>query len=72
MSSMVFLSPMPFGAGMSSIIALQLLFTMDMIAHVHHTWDIFNRYSQTATAAKRATMICCTLSSLPLFPKKLK
>ena len=69
-SSMVFLCLMSFGMGMSSIITLQLLFTMDMIVHVHHTWDIFNRYGQTATAAKQATMICCMLSFLPLFPKK--
>ena len=69
-SSMVFLSPMSFGTGMSSIITLQLLFTMDMIAHVHHARDIFNRYGRTAAVAKRATMICCTLFSLPLFPKK--
>ena len=50
--SMVFLSPMSFGTGMSSIITLQLLFTMDMIAHVHHARDIFNRYGRTAAVAK--------------------
>ena len=52
MSSMVFLCPMSFGTGMSSIITLQLLFTMDMIVHVHHAQDIFNRYGRTAAAAK--------------------
>jgi len=40
MMSMVFLSPMSFGA-----------------AHLHHAWDIFNRYGRTAAAAKRALMI---------------
>ncbi|KIM83543.1 hypothetical protein PILCRDRAFT_819168 [Piloderma croceum F 1598] len=39
--SMVFLSPMSFGA-----------------AHIHHAWDIFNRYGKTAVAAKRAVIIC--------------
>ena len=70
-SSMVFLSPMSFGAGMSSVIALQLLFTMDMIAHVHHAWEIFNRYGRTAAAAKRAAMICCTSSLPPFFQQNL-
>jgi len=41
MLSMIFLSPMTFGA-----------------AHIHHAWDIFNRYGRTTAAAKRAIIIC--------------
>jgi len=27
-------------------------------AHIHHTWDIFNRYGRTRSAAKRAVITC--------------
>jgi prenyl protein peptidase len=68
MMSMVFLSPMSFGAGAYQILALWY-FTdgkscvllhnarIPTLAHLHHAWDIFNRYGRTAAAAKRALMI---------------
>jgi hypothetical protein len=37
-----------------------------VVAHIHHAWEIFNRYGRTVTAAKRAAIICRTLHFLPL------
>ena len=45
------------------------------IAHLHHAWEIFNRYGRTTAAAKRAGITCRTshfLSFASHLPRKCK
>lgn len=60
-ASMVFLSPLWFGAGLwRSFPSVFGLYWRPCAAHLHHGWDLYNRFGKTRAALKRAIVTVCT------------
>lgn len=65
---LIFLSPLSFGIGEPSEPFAQVLKLMFIcvVAHVHHFWDVFNRYGRTPRAALHALTVTCKIHFLLL------
>ena len=65
---LIFLSPFSFGIGESSELLPQVvkLMFICVVAHIHHFWDVFNRYGRTPRAALHALTVTCKIHFLLL------
>lgn len=52
-NSKIFLSPLSFGVGRSSLRSVFCKYWL-LVAHAHHAWNTYNEYGRTSAAAKRA------------------
>ena len=55
-SSMIFLSPLWFGAGKNFACVVLYLCIHLRTAHLHHGWDLYNRFGKSRAALKRALL----------------
>jgi hypothetical protein len=51
---MIFLSPLWFGAGEDFAYLIDRFRTHFRAAHLHHGWDLYNRFGKSRAALKRA------------------
>lgn len=59
-TKMIFLSPLAFGVGTSTICpCTSVANCRHSVAHFHHAWDTYNRYGRTASAARVALLTTC-------------
>ena len=65
---MICFAPFTFGLGKLILLFFLLLYIIRSFphaAHVHHAWDIYNRYGRTWLAARRALLTSGMYKAVP-------